>query len=130
MLSRLNGSRCCKAYAFDEASGLLLEGRILPGTVLREEISLERRVSAFTDVFRAIHLPETEGETYLDWLDAAQNFCIRSGQSAEWQARAALAQSICRDLFEKYPDRVLLHGDLHHDNILLRTDGSYAIIDP
>ena len=23
-----------------------------------------------------------------------------------------------------------MHGDLHHDNILLRKDGSYAMIDP
>ncbi len=126
MLSRLNGNRCCRAYAFDEVNGLLLEERLLPGTVLREEISLERRINAFADVFRAIHTPETEGETYLDWLDAAKDNC----KDAAWSARAYYAHAICRELFEKYADRMLLHGDLHHDNILLCADGSYAIIDP
>ena len=40
------------------------------------------------------------------------------------------AYDCCAYLFDKYPERVLLHGDLHHDNMLLRPDGSYAMIDP
>ena len=40
------------------------------------------------------------------------------------------AHLYCAEMFEKYSDRVLLHGDLHHDNLLLRTDGNYAMIDP
>ena len=43
---------------------------------------------------------------------------------------ACRARDFCGEMFGKYPDRMLLHGDLHHDNLLLRTDGSYAMIDP
>ena len=41
-----------------------------------------------------------------------------------------LAREIGQELFGKYPDRVLLHGDLHHDNMLLAQNGDYVIIDP
>jgi len=39
------------------------------------------------------------------------------------------AEEICRQLWEKYTDRLLLHGDLYHDNILLGKNG-YCAIDP
>lgn len=117
----------CPVYAFDEATGTLLEERIFPGTSLREEVSLENRVEALHQVLSSIHTPETEGETYLDWLDGA---CSLARVPEILQGKGEKARKICRELFEKYPERMLLHGDLHHDNILLRADGSYAVIDP
>jgi streptomycin 6-kinase len=39
------------------------------------------------------------------------------------------AEEICRQLWEKYTARQLLHGDLHHENILMGKDG-YCAIDP
>ena len=86
--------------------------------------------------------------TYLDWLDHAYEFCeklfqeneqttaknISDGENAQditiWKDRAQEARAIGQELFEKYPDRVLLHGDLHHDNLLLGADGSYVFVDP
>lgn len=130
MLSRLQGKGCCKVYSYDQDLGLLLEERVLPGTVLREETSLEKRVEVLASVFREIHVPQQEGETYLDWLNKAQAFCESSDVSDELTRLAGQAREICVELFEKYPERVLLHEDLHHDNLLLRSDGSYAVIDP
>lgn len=130
MLFRLQGKRSCQVYGYDRNRGLLLEERILPGTVLREEISLERRVEALMRVFREIHLPHQEGETYLDWLERACAFCETHDVPENLPRLADQARKICARLFEAYPDRVLLHGDLHHDNLLRRADGSYAVIDP
>lgn len=162
MLAKLNGHHSCRVYAFNEDKGQLLEERILPGTKLREEKSLEKRLDAFADVFEAIHIDVVEdseartGEhkllrrgmpTYIDWLEEASEFCEnelwKSGESiAEengdggendltiWNQRILRAIAIARELFEKYPDRVLLHGDLHHDNLLLREDGDYVFVDP
>lgn len=141
MLAKLNGHHSCKVYAFNEDKGQLLEERILPGTKLREEKSLEKRLDAFADVFEAIHIDVVEeseartGEhkllrrgmpTYLEWLEKASEFC----EDELWKNRASRALAIARELFEKYPDRVLLHGDLHHDNLLLREDGEYVFVDP
>lgn len=130
MLSRLQGRGCCRVYWYDRDQGLLLEERILPGTVLREERSLEKRIEVLASVFREIHLPQQEGEMYLDWLNKAHAFCESQNVADELTRLAVQARDICAKLFEKYPERVLLHGDLHHDNQLLRADGSYAVIDP
>lgn len=127
MLVRLSGHDSCKVYAFDESDGILLEERIIPGTVLRSEVSLEKRIQAFLRVFHEIHVPERSGTTYLNWLEQIHAYCAGHQGAEEMAARA---HRICKEIFEKYPDRVLLHGDLHHDNLLQRRDGSYAIIDP
>ncbi len=130
MLNRLDGASACRVYDFDAENGLLLEERILPGTVLRKEPSLERRIEAFGKVFRAVHSNETEGETYLDWLRSIDVYCKTNPVETELTDMTAAAYAVCAEIFAKYPDRVLLHGDLHHDNLLLRPDGSYAMIDP
>lgn len=127
MLARLSGRYCCKVYAFDESAGLLLEERIFPGTVLRREASLEKRIQIFLQVFHEIHMPANSGATYLNWLKQAHKYCILHHTAEDMASRAYL---FCAEIFEKYSDRVLLHGDLHHDNLLLRADGSYAMIDP
>ena len=66
MLAGLSGAYNCKVYAYEESAGLLLEERIIPGTVLRREASLEKRIRIFSGVFGGIHLPAEEGGTYLD----------------------------------------------------------------
>jgi len=40
------------------------------------------------------------------------------------------AKEICLSITRSYSRRVLLHGDFHHDNILLSSNGEYIIIDP
>lgn len=123
-LCRMGG---CQVFAFEEATGALLEERIQPGTSLRAEPSLEKRMGALHQVFSTIHTPETEGETYLDWLDG---ICRLPDVPEILRGKGEKARDICAELLKKYPERMLLHGDLHHDNILLRADGSYAVIDP
>lgn len=124
MLSRLGGV-ACRVYGYE--TGVLLEERILPGTPLRQEGDFLRRMEAFAQVFDSLHIPAEDGDTYLDWLDAV---CEITAVPEILEGKGERAQSICRELFEKYPERVLLHGDLHHGNILRRADGSYAVIDP
>lgn len=40
------------------------------------------------------------------------------------------AEDICKNITTVYPEEMLLHGDFHHDNILLSQNGEYKIIDP
>lgn len=133
MLHKLNGSGCCKVFAYDEKSGMLLEERLLPGTVLREEESLVKRMEVLKTVFHKIHQMvgnDTKNPSYLDWLEGAYQFCIDNDVDTKLTEKAKLARDICAEIFEKYSERTLLHGDLHHDNILLRADGTYSMIDP
>lgn len=118
------GAVCCKVYGF--AEGILLEERILPGERLREVPSLEKRLDALTALWQDMHFP-AEDMTYLNWVENACNV----PELPDWLgALGCKAEKICGELFDRYPERMLLHGDLHHDNILRRQDGSYAVIDP
>ena len=147
MLSAMQGKHCCQVYDFDEAQGLLIEERILPGNVLRELANLEVRIEAFCQVFTTLHPCDTASTphdtvhtdhsnaasphpTYLDWLTRIRAFSETHPIDARLKEMTQQAYDCCAYLFEKYPERVLLHGDLHHDNMLLRSDGSYAMIDP
>lgn len=164
MLHKLNGNGCCKIYAFDEENGVLLEERFVPGTVLREEEFLAKRVQVFKNIFSQIHQTADEHAEvqkykeqkrnaekhnppqYLDWLEDVYRFCVERVGCAECVDRAEhavehdvdeslmemakLARDACEEMFAKYPERILLHGDLHHDNILKKADGTYGMIDP
>lgn len=128
-LELLHGRGCCRALLFDEGFGALITERVLPGTPLRSERDVSERVRRFLEVFSEIHIGAQEGfPTYLDWLTDARNFAARAGGALE--ARMARALDIGRALFAGYPDRALLHGDLHHDNMLLNALGGYTAIDP
>lgn len=133
MLQALSGEGCCKLYDYDEEAGFLLEERLTPGTVLREETDLGKRIQAFAQIFRQIHtcnMPAGQAPDYMQWLDEIYDFCVKNNVDSEITEKAELARKICGEMFEKYPERVLLHGDLHHDNLLLREDGTYGMIDP
>ncbi len=137
LLHQLNGAGCCKVYAYDEAQGMLLEECLLPGTVLREEEALEKRIGAFQSVFCQIHqdmsvqnATDMDAPIYRDWLEDVCQYCEEHHVDGLFADRAKQARAICEEMFAKYPERILLHGDLHHDNILLRADGTYGMIDP
>lgn len=131
-LTKMQGEACCRVYAFDSANGLFLEERILPGTVLKKESDWEKRAASFVQVFAAIHtVPQNEVnyKSYLDWVRDAYRAVSDQGnrQLAEGMHRAV---AIAEEMFGKYPERMLLHGDLHHENILKDESGNYRIIDP
>lgn len=140
MLHKLDGNGCCKVFAYDRENGMLLEERLMPGTVLRKEEDLQKRIEAFASVFHKIHcradvLPGDDGQppmtqTYLEWLEDIYRFCRENNVEDNLTKQAKYARDICAEMFEKYSERMLLHGDLHHDNILMQGDGNYAMIDP
>jgi len=133
MMNGIKGGCCCKVYAFDKEYGILVEEQICPGNVLREERDVSQRVKYFSKVFSGIHVGEIEKDyynTYLDWLKTANEFCREHILDNKIKRNMMLAYQIGEEMFEKYPERVLLHGDLHHDNILLDNRGGYCVIDP
>lgn len=131
-LMEMQGESCARAYAFDGINGLLLEKRILPGTTLKEEPDREKRLASFVQVFEAIHtVPEIRSDypSYLNWVRDACKTVSHSG-NRELSEGMLRAVAIAEKMFEKYSERMLLHGDLHHDNILKDESGNYRIIDP
>lgn len=131
-LSDMKGNSCCEVYAFDDTYGLLLEERILPGMTLEQEPDWEKRIASFVQVFENIHVvPKsiTSYRSYLSWVKSACR-SVAEQENKELSEGMCLAVEIAEKMFEKYPARELLHGDLHHENILKNKFGKYVIVDP
>ena len=137
VMESFEGRGYCRVHRFDtfrdnagRKYSAYLEERILPGTPLRKEPSPERRVEVFCHCFHAIHKDGFYGTEYLQWLEDALRFVLQYYPGTDVETMARKAHAICVDIYKRYPGCIQLHGDLHHDNILLRLDGSYAVIDP
>lgn len=131
-LTEMKEKGCCQVYAFDRANGLLLEERIFPGTALNQEPDWERRLLSFAQVFESIHVVPENAASYPSYLDWVRNACksVTDQGNRELSEGMHLAVKIAVEMFAKYQERMLLHGDLHHENILRNESGNYSIIDP
>lgn len=133
MLIEMAGKCSCRVFAYDAEQGVLIEERITPGTVLRKEEDTEVRINHFLNVFRNIHKRidnDQSAITYLDWLRKADDFSMVHKLDKLVNNNMHKARCIGEELFCKYDDRVLLHGDLHHDNMIRNDNGIYYMIDP
>lgn len=133
ILHEYNGKKFCKLYEADTANGALLLERIAPGTQLRAEPCLDRRLDLFYEVSRGLHrepADKTIYPSYMDWVSRITQYMRYRREYKTLSEKMAKAEQVCRRLWMKYPNSMLLHGDLHHDNILLGSDGRYAVIDP
>lgn len=133
-LRQMQGNSCCRVYGLDRDEGMFLEERILPGTVLREEASWEKRAEVFAGIFRGIHVMPENGTSYPSYLDWVKNAYEKISKGSSTNKRLVdgmrEAVAVAEEMFAKYPQRMLLHGDLHHDNILQNQQGEYAVVDP
>jgi len=132
MLKDFNGNGLCKVYESDIDNGILLIERIIPGTQLRDEPNQNIRLNEFCLLFQRLHKPLPDISkylTYMDWVSNITAFMKTRSDYITLRDKMIKAEDICRYLWEKYTDRLLLHGDLHHDNVLLGKDG-YCSIDP
>lgn len=106
----------------------LLMERVFPGTTLRQEIQNPAAIRAALKLHRSLPKPVSGLglPTFHDWLETA---------FSEYESKqgATLFQAYCDralKLFQALPGPdVLLHGDLHHENILREQDG-WRVIDP
>ncbi len=123
----------CKAYEADLRNGVLLIEQIKPGTQLRAEPNLDHRLHIFSDLYRNLHIETTNKDaypTYMGWVSRITEYMHGRKEYEELYQKMRKAEENCRALCEKYKGEMLLHGDLHHDNILLGENHGYRIIDP
>jgi streptomycin 6-kinase len=132
-LSAYGGRPFCNVFDIDAAGGALLEERLIPGIPLRKLDTLEERLDRFCSLYNGLHMPPPEGivfPTYTRWVERITDYMKGRLDCGELYGHMEKACELYRGLTEKYNRSMLLHGDFHHDNILLGSDGSYVIIDP
>ncbi|MBP3962898.1 aminoglycoside phosphotransferase family protein [Paenibacillus lignilyticus] len=132
-LLRYDGRRFCHVFDADVVRGVLLEACVKPGNPLREVTSLAARLDVFSSLFKGLHISvdnAAQYPTYVDWVRKITDYMAKRQDCSELAAYMKRAEAICLTLSEAYTGQMLLHGDFHHDNILLGQDGIYRIIDP
>lgn len=132
-LLEYKGRRFCNVFDSDIENGIILEECIHPGIRLRDEESLEKRLNIFSGLFNGLHIePENPSiyPTYIEWVSRITKYMSSREDYKELYLYMKKAESICLQISQSYNKKMLLHGDFHHDNILLNNDGNYKIIDP
>ena len=132
-LLEYGGSSFCTLFASNMEDGVLLEEAILPGTQLRAVASMEKRVDIFLSLHTKLHIQPKEPEmftTYSQWVEDAASFIATQDEHRTLCHYMEEARAMYRALRRTYNRDLLLHGDFHHDNILLDKGGAYKIIDP
>lgn len=130
-LKQCSNSCCPSVFAYD--NGCLLEEQVNPGTTLRNETSLDNRINAYYQACSLLHHSTVDNKQfplYSDWLFNAYEYVTKNVDNQIFYEHAKMAYQICFEMYSLYPDLMFLHGDLHHDNILMYGSDSYVAIDP
>lgn len=128
-LAAYAGRRSVRLYRHDPSARAMLLERIEPGDDLREKSDPEAAEIA-SEVLRELWTaPPPEGLPGLEeWTASVERFVAEPGPlPPDLLNRAA---SLRRELLAGPPERVLLHGDLHHANLLRSEERGWLAIDP
>jgi len=131
VLRLFDGSGSVRLLREDHARGALLLERAVPGDPLSRLVPEhdEEATAVLVDVLRALHRPAPDDlQDVLDQRDALYQHLRTDGLvPARLVDRAA---GLFTELSADATDRVVLHGDLHHDNVLRAERSPWLSIDP
>jgi streptomycin 6-kinase len=131
-LALYDGRRACRCLECDRERGAMLLERVLPGNDLRSVPAREEQLRIGTEMLCALPIPlrKTYGlPSYRDWMTNAFA-TVRRDYGPD-----SLMEELMRaawELFHEVDDggQFLLHGDLHHENMLRARSGEWKVIDP
>ena len=113
----------------DRADGALLIERAIPGYSLKEFFPNldDESIATASEVIKKLHSTPRMNQkgfpTINDWLTALDKPCDQLGQSL------IKARTLRDELLNTMNANILLHGHLHHDNILAH-DNNWKVVDP
>jgi streptomycin 6-kinase len=119
-----------------EDRGAVLLQRAVPGTSLAEWVADgrdERATHIVADTMLRLHhgrKPPAGWPTLLDWAEAFTRQRARAVHRRLPQRLLDHGEGIFRDLAASQGKQYLLHGDLHHANILSDRSDGWLVIDP
>jgi len=134
-----NSGKFCKVFECDLENIIMLIERIIPGKMLKDEPALEKRLAIFSELFNGLHIEPKNPEvpdscgicTYTDWVINTADYIIsKLEDNKELYVHALKAKEIYLEMVSVYDKKLLLHGDLHFDNIISCGNEKYKIIDP
>lgn len=134
-LRHYDGDGICRLIAGDETEVSLLLERLEPGTTLAEVEDDVAATEIAASVMKRLFKPLPGGHPFVGlerWGQAFQRVRARfDGGSGDFPPELfEPAASLWADLCASQSETVLLHGDLHHYNILRATREPWLAIDP
>lgn len=120
----------------DLDNGVVLLERAEPGDRLRKIAPDNKQISIAVKVLKKLHKPiskeqSTSFKTISDWAKAFDRYKLKysnqSGPIPKWMFDKG--EGIFKEFIRDKKEQVLLHGDLHSDNILSSQRG-WLVIDP
>jgi streptomycin 6-kinase len=119
----------------DLAGGALLIERLRPGTLLAELEDDQQATAIAAEVMRQLWRPAPAQHSFpsvADWAGGMQHLRAEfGGGTGPFPPRMVeLAERLFAELLGSMAAPVLLHGDLHHENIMAATRRPWLAIDP
>lgn len=127
-----DGNGCAKLLEFDKDKGALLLEEVIPGTMLKTLFAHEDEAAVLrvTQVMKQLHAQSSEHPelfpTVQNWLDGLN----KPTSNAEVEKHRQTALQLSQNLVATQQKTVLLHGDLHHENVLSSHRHGWLAIDP
>lgn len=130
-----DGHGMARLFESDAQRGIALLERLRPGTMLVElDAADDRKTEIAADLMRELlrSAPSDHGlPTARDWFVAFENYRAEHGGAGPLPRDVfERGEATYRELLESSPAPVLLHGDLHHYNILSAERAPWLAIDP
>lgn len=141
-LRLMDGQAIARLLDYDRARGAALLERVEPGTMLtdlfphRDDEATVIAASVMRRLWRPVTVEEARPfPTVADWMRGFERMRAHFGGGTGPFPAALVeeAETLFRDLLASQSETVLLHGDLHHYNILRCSDperGEWLAIDP
>ncbi|MED1800591.1 aminoglycoside phosphotransferase family protein [Brevibacillus porteri] len=123
----------------DEEKGIMLLERIMPGETLDKLSSEEERIQCLADVIKRMHTPVSNAgklastfPTIADWAVGLEKIRphFQEGIGPIPEQMVERAMQWYKKLLSTQKEQCLLHGDLHHENILRAEREPWLAIDP
>lgn len=123
----------------DEEKGIMLLERIMPGETLDKLSNEDERIQCLADVIKRMHTPVSRvGKlasmfpTIADWAVGLEGIRshFRGGTGPIPEQMVEQAMQWYKKLLSTQKEQCLLHGDLHHENILRAQREPWLAIDP
>jgi streptomycin 6-kinase len=141
LMSEIEALRLCdgrgavRLLEFDREPAALLLERLEPGTPLASVADDEEATAIAVQVMRQFWRtvpPEHPFRSLADWTAGLRRLRARfgGGTGPFPAARVEEAEALFAELLGSMAEPVLLHGDLHHENILAARRHPWLVIDP
>jgi streptomycin 6-kinase len=133
-LSLYNGGKICLCYDSDADIGAMLLERVIPGHNLKILQDERKCIEIAADVISTLPITVNADNNlprFSDWLEKAFSRVRRENKvRRRWLFFVDQAERLFQEIDALERQQLLLHGDLHHENILYDGNGQWKAIDP